>query len=213
MTAIARPSVRPLGLACMFGGAGTVVASAVTGVVTGSTDVSEDLYRYPWSESGYVAFALVAAVLHALVFAGLLGFRRSGAAGDTRWANAGSILALAGTAGLFVAELLTLSVANGSDDADAAGAVDAVFGLATVPLIIGTIALAVTTLRAGVWRDWRRFAPVACAASVVLIGPIQMTSILWAGVGLYGLCFLALGLALVAEGPVEMRARHAQFEG
>lgn len=213
MTAIARPSIRPLGLACTFGGAGTLVASAVTGVVMGSTDVSEDLYRYPWSESGYVAFTLVAAVLHALVFAGLLGFRRSGAAGYTRWANAGSILALAGTAGLFVAELLTFSVANGSDDADAAGRVDAVFGLSTIPLIVGMIALAVTTLRAGVWRDWRRFAPVACAVAVVLIGPIQMTSILWAGVGLYGLCFLALGLALIADGPVTVHGRRAQFEG
>jgi hypothetical protein len=212
MTAIARPSLRPLGLACLFGGAGTVVASAVTGVVTGSTDVSEDLYRYPWGESGYVAFALAAAALHALVFAGLLGFRRSGAAGDTRWANAGSILALTGTAGLFVAEFLSLSVANGAEDADAAVRVDAVFGLATVALVVGVIALAVTTLRAGVWRDWRRFTPVACAIAVVVIGPIQMTSILWAGVGFYGLCFAALGLALLSDGSDAPLAGRVQFE-
>ena len=72
-----------MGLACPVSAAAPrtpVVASAVTGVVTGSTpDVSEDLYRYPWSESGYVAFALAAAALHGLVFAGLLG--SSGAAG------------------------------------------------------------------------------------------------------------------------------------
>jgi hypothetical protein len=55
------------------------------------------------------------------------------------------------------------------------------------------------TIRAGVWSSLRRFTPLALGAwSAVLIGR-QFTPALPTAVGVYGLCFLAVGIALVTQ--------------
>ena len=53
------------------------------------------------------------------------------------------------------------------------------------------------TIRAGTWRDWRRFTPLAGPCSAVLIG-LQFTPAPPTAVAVYGLCFVTFGIALVA---------------
>ena len=86
-----------------------------------------------------------------------------------------------------------------AESAGSASAVGAVFGLATILATVGMLLLGVATLREGHWEDWRRFAPLLCGLVVLVLVPIQLTSALWLGVGVYGLCFAALGVALLRE--------------
>jgi hypothetical protein len=71
--------------------------------------------------------------------------------------------------------------------------------LVLLGLAAGLLTAGWTTLHAGRWQDWRRFTPLACGISVVVLIPVQLTSALWIGVGAYGLCFLALGIALAGR--------------
>ena len=134
-----------------------------------------------------------------MILIGILGLIRSGVAGDGRAARIGGPLAAGGTALLFVAELLSLLVIDTAESAGSASAVGAVFGLATILATVGMLVLGVATLREGRWEDWRRFTPLLCGLVVLLLVPIQLTSALWLGVGVYGLCFAALGVALLRE--------------
>ena len=198
-TTIASPSLRTAAGVCIAGGLLTAVASIVTGVVTDRTTVSDDLFRYPFASGGFVAFTLCGAVLHLMILVGILGLIRSGVAGDGRAARIGGPLAAGGTALLFVAELLSLLVIDTADSAGSASAVGAVFGLATILATVGMLVLGVATLRERRWEDWRRYTPLLCGLVVLLLVPIQLTSALWIGVGIYGLCFAVLGVALLRE--------------
>ena len=50
-------------------------------------------------------------------------------------------------------------------------------------------------IRAGIWRDWRRFTPLAGPCSAILIG-LQFTPAPPTAVAVYGLCFVTVGIAL-----------------
>jgi dipeptide/tripeptide permease len=197
-TAVTPLSRRAAG-ACVAGAVLTVAGAVVTGIAISSTTVDDDLFGYPFEGAGATTFALAAAVAHLLVLVGLAGFRRSGAAGPGRAAEVGCLLAIAGTGLLFVAEFASIPVADQVESDGAAGAVGALFGLATIVLAAGLLTAGWTTLHAGRWQDWRRFTPLACGISVVVLIPVQLTSALWIGVGAYGLCFLALGIALAGR--------------
>jgi hypothetical protein len=198
-TTIASPSLRTAAGVCIAGGLLTAVASIVTGVVTDRTSVSDDLFRYPFTSGAFVAFTLCGAILHLMVLVGILGLIRSGVAGEGRAGRIGGPLAAGGTGLLFVAELLSLLVIDTADSAGSASAVGAVFGLATILATVGMLVLGVATLRERRWEDWRRFTPLLCGLVVLLLVPIQLTSALWIGVGIYGLCFAVLGAALLRE--------------
>jgi hypothetical protein len=205
-TTIASPSLRTAAGVCIAGGLLTTVASIVAGVVTDRTSVSDDLFRYPFTSGGFVVFTLCGAVLHLMILLGILGLIRSGVAGDGRAARIGGPLAAGGTALLFVAELLSLLVIDTAESAGSASAVGAVFGLATILATVGMLLLGVATLREGRWEDWRLFTPLLCGLVVLVLVPIQLTSALWIGVAVYGLCFAGLGVALLREASPRVRA-------
>ena len=62
--------------------------------------------------------------------------------------------------------------------------------------IVGFLLAGVSTLRAGVWQDWRRVVPLATGIWSTLLVGVSMTGALAAGVGVYGVCMLLLGVAL-----------------
>ncbi len=95
----------------------------------------------------FVVFTLCGAVLHLLILMGILGLIRSGVAGDGRAARIGGPLAAGGTALLFVGELLSPLVIDTPESAGSAGAVGAVFGLATILATVGMLSLGVALLR------------------------------------------------------------------
>ena len=63
----------------------------------------------------------------------------------------------------------------------------------------GFLLAGIATLRARLWRDWRRFTPLSVGiASCALLG-LNTTHALPAGVAVYGVCLFALGVALYTE--------------
>ena len=195
--------IRHSAVAFMVAAAGTAVAGLVLFLgVEPSTDISDDMWRYPWqSSSAFVAFSIVSAAMHGLVALGLLAFGRSGAAGRSRSAVRGVALAVAGTCLLLAGELLSIPVRDAKASDTSAAIVGAVFGLACVVSTVGFIVAGQATMRAGLWRGWRRFTPLATGVSLIPIGVLGLglPTLLPALVAVYGLCLLAMGVALYTE--------------
>jgi hypothetical protein len=184
----------------MVAAAATAVAGAVLqfGLVP-ATDISDDMWRYPWSSSGaFVAFSIFSAALHGLVAFGVLGFGRSGVTGRSRAASVGVALAVAGTLLLLVGELASIPIRDEAVSDTGAWIVSVVFGLASVLSAVGFLLTGWATLRAGVWHDWRRLTPLITgiwSSVLVFIAP-ALPKALPGAVGLYGVCLLAMAVAL-----------------
>lgn len=179
------------------GGAATALSGIfVQAVVQPTSTVSDTMWSYPLSPNAFIVASLLYAVFHVLVLLGVLAYARSGAAGTTRVARTGTALAVAGTALLMLAELASIPVYDQRIADTGPSVVGAAFGLAVVLTAVGFLLAGVTTLRAGVWQDWRRFVPLAMGIWSTLLVGIAMTKALPAGVAVYGLCILLLGVAL-----------------
>ncbi len=193
----------PATVAFIPAGAATAVSGAVLAFgIQPNTDISVDMWRYPWSSSGaFVAFSVFSAALHSLVIAGLVAFGRSGAAGRSRAATRGVALAVAGTALLVVGELASIPIRDAKVDDTSAAIVGAVFGLASIASMVGFLVAGRATLRAGRWHGWRRFTPLATGLWLVVLTPVGLTAptLLHGGVGVYGACLLAMAVALYTD--------------
>jgi hypothetical protein len=190
----------PSTIAFIGAAAATAVAGAVLAIgVQPTTDLSEDMWRYPWSNSGaFVAFSIFSAMLHGLVVVGLIAFGRSGAAGRSRAATTGVALTVAGTALLLVGELASIPIRDALVDDTSASVVGSLFGLGSIISTIGFLLAGRATLRAGAWHGWRRFTPLAAGLWLVVLTPIALAAptLVHGGVGVYGLCLLAMAIAL-----------------
>lgn len=193
-------SIRAAAVSCAVGAAATTIGGiAVQAIVQPATAVPDDRWSYPWSSSALVPISILWASLHVLVFYGVLGFARSGMAGTGRGARVGALLALCGTAMLFVGELSSIAVRNQFTDDTGATIVGAIFGVAILLTSVGFLALGIATIRSGNWYGWRRLTPLSVGiASCALLG-LNSTKALPTGVALYGLCLLALGTALYTQ--------------
>lgn len=193
-------SGRTAGISCIVGAGATVLGGLVVqGIVQPATDVSDKQWSYPWSSGALVPVSLLWASLHVLVFLGLLGFARSGIAGTSRGARLGLLLALVGTALLCVGELASITIRNQRTDQTGAAIVGAIFGLAILLTAVGFLAAGVATLRVRLWRGWRRFTPLSAGIVACALLGLNSTKALPTGVALYGLCLLALGIALYTQ--------------
>ena len=192
-----RPT-RPVTAAFIGAAAATVVAgAAMLFGLQPTTELSDEMWRYPWESSGaFVAFSIFSAFLHVLVLLGLRAFGRSGAAGRSRAAGLGVGLAIAGTALLVVGELASIPVRD--ELTDDVGLVGAIFGIASIASTIGFLVAGRATLRSGVWHDWRRFTPLAVGVWLVVMTPITLAAptLLHGCVGVYGATLLALAVGL-----------------
>lgn len=190
-------SLRRAGLACIVGALITAIGGAVVqAVVQASTTVSDDMWSYPWSSDALVPISLLWAFAHLLIIVGLLGFRRSGLAGATRAARLGLALAVTGTSLLLVGELASIAFRDQRVDDTGPALVGGVFGVATLLSAVGLLMAGQATLRARLWRDWRRFTPLAAGTWTLLLTGLAFSKALPTAVGIYGLCLLALGIAL-----------------
>jgi len=194
-------SLRTAGISCIVGAAATTLGGVVVqGIVQPVTTVSDHRWSYPWSSGALVPISLLWASLHLLVFVGLLGFARSGLAGPSRSARLGATLALVGTALLFVGELASILIRDQRTDDTGAVIVAGIFGIASLLTAAGFLAAGIATLRARLWRGWRRLTPLSAGiATCVLLGLDSTTKALPTGVAIYGLCLLALGVALYTQ--------------
>ncbi len=141
----------------------------------------------PWWIPALNAFS------HLLLLAGVIGLARAGVAGRGGLAASGLGLTLLGLAVLTVAEVSWLA---------GLGATDALYGIATLAMMLGLILAGVAALRAGRWTGWHRFTLLACGLYIPLV---MLPSFALPGlamnyaIGLWGVCWLLLGLALRAE--------------
>jgi hypothetical protein len=174
----------------------TAVGGGAAQLVQASTSVSDDLWRYPWSSDAFVPISLLWAFAHLLVIAGLLGLRRSGVAGPSTGATVGLSLAVAGTAVLLGAEFASLPFASEPASNTGPAIVGAAFGLGTLLSGIGMLLAGRAALRARRWDDWRRFTPLIAGGWTIVLTGVAMTKALPTGVGIYGLCLLAIGIAM-----------------
>ena len=201
-------SLRTAGISCIVGGAATTLGGIVVqGIVQPATTVSDHRWSYPWSSGALVPVSILWASLHVLVFVGVLGFARSGVAGHSRSARVGTVLALVGTALLFVGEIASVLIRDQRTDDTGAVIVGAVFALAVLLTAVGFLAAGIATVRARLWQGWRRFTPLTAGiVSFALLG-VDVTKALPTGVAIYGLCLLALGVALYTQPTPELEER------
>jgi hypothetical protein len=191
---------RQAAIAFIVAAAATAVAGAVLFLgLQPSTDISDDMWRYPWESSGgFVAFSLFSSLLHGLVIVGLRAFGSSGVAGRSRTATRGVALAVIGTGLLLVGELLSIPIRGAEISDTSATIVAAVFAVGGIASMIGFLLVGRATLRAGVWRGWWRFTPLAPGVWLAVMMFLPST-LLHGMVGVYGLCLLALAVALYTQ--------------
>jgi hypothetical protein len=175
------------------------VGGIVGQVVQASTEVSDDMFSYPWTSAELVAVSLVEALAFGLGLAGLAALRASGVAGPTRAARVGLGVALAGTALFVVAELASIAVRDEPLDEGAAGAVGGMFGLATLLLGAGLAAAGVAARRARVWETWRPTALLAGGLWTLAMLGIVLTPVMPLGVTVMGLLQAAIGAGLLTR--------------
>jgi hypothetical protein len=187
---------RRMGLAGVAGGMVLAVGAVATQVAQASTTVSDQAWSYPWSSGTSIATSAVWAAAQALLVIGLLGLRRSGAAGSSRAAGAGLWLALAGTALILAGHLGSIPVADQTVDDTGVQLVGGLFGLGTILTAAGLLLAGRATLRAGRWHGWRRLTPLVTGVSALALIGLQFTKVLPTAVAVYALCFVAIGLAL-----------------
>ena len=208
MTKPRTESLRTAGISCIVGATATTLGGIVVqGIVQPATTISDHSWSYPWSSGALVPISLLWASLHVLVFLGLLGFARSGLAGPTRSARLGTTLALAGTVLLFVGELASIVVRDQRTDDTGAAIVGGIFAVAILLTAVGFLAAGIATVRARLWHGWRRFTPLTAGLVTVALLGLNVTKALPTGVALYGLCLLALGIALYTQPTPEPEER------
>lgn len=136
---------------------------------------------------------LLNAVSHLFLLAGVLGLAWAGAAGRGGLATGGLGLTLLGLAVLTVAEIVWLA---------GSGVADVLYPVATLALLLGLVLTGVAVLRAGRWGGWHRFTPLACGLYIPLV---MLPSSALPGLamhyalGAWGVCWLLLGVAQLAE--------------
>ena len=190
-------SVRTLASAGMLGGAATALSGvAVEAIVRPRSDVSDEMWSYPWSSEALVPVSLGFAGFHLLVFLGMVAFARSRPAGSSRAARIGARLAMAGTFIFFVAEFATIPFADQRLDQTGPMVVGGAFGLGVTLTAVGLIVAGVATIRAREWDGPARFVPLGAGIWATVMIAISFTSALALGVAIYGLSILVLNLAV-----------------
>ena len=182
------------------------IGGIVGQVVQASTEVSDDMFSYPWTSAELVAVSLIEALAFGLGVAGLAALRASRVAGHTRAARIGLGVAVAGSALFVVAELASIPVRDQLRDEGAAGAVGGLFGLATLLLGAGLTAAGIAARRAQCWESWRPAALLACGLWTLAMLGIVVTPMMPLGVTVMGLLQAAIGAGLLTH-PTPAAAR------
>jgi hypothetical protein len=189
-------TTRVAGRACASGAALGVAVAVATQVVQESTDVPKDQWSYPWWNGVSISFWLVAALAHALIAVGVIGLLLSGAAGSTRVARLGLTVALGGAVLIVAGHLASIPIRKETTHDTWPQIIGGAFGIGTILVAIGLLLAGWTTLQERNWDDWRRFTPLAAGAWAVALIPLQLTSVVPSALAVYGLCFVAIGMAL-----------------
>ena len=176
--------IRTAGLCCLVG--------ALIGIGVG---IKEGLAPTTWGTTFFVVMQGIVLVANALVFVGVIGLARSGAAGESWLAKIGLGLAVFASA-LFVPldiyVIFNLEVGG------------MLLGLSAVLQGLGLLLAGIAVMQAGHWYGWQRWIPLLCSlyTFLVLIPALALSPEgynAWALVG-WQIPFALLGLALYQQG-------------
>jgi hypothetical protein len=195
-------TVRVGGALCLAGGS---VGAAGTAYLAATTPTDGTAFSFPHPINGATALQMALALVPAVLIAGLVALRSSGAvpsAGRARLGYYGAIAVLAGLASLGG---IAVTVTESSPDVGAPA-----FGVlyaGYLMLLAGCLFLAGGQVAwHGRWVGWQRWLPLALGAWVIIpVLPalaVGFTAGAWAIAGWFGL-FAVLGLVLVRESPPE----------
>lgn len=187
-----------MAMACLV--AGIVGAACGIAMVAWPTDVPDDRYSYPLSAGGFIALQIFFGVHHLGLLAGQLELRRAGVAGDGRAARIGHLTGIAGMVLLIVTEFLATAAADSTYPGKYTGRLDVLYGISTLAVGGGLIAVGIATLRAGAWQSWRKWVPLAIGIYVfVPMTPAIALGYIGARLSISGwmLMYALLGLALL----------------
>jgi hypothetical protein len=185
----------------------TTAGAVLSAIVGANSSLPDDLVRYPFSHDAILPFTVFAAGCHFVVLVGVLYLARGGLAGNSRTGRIGLGCVIAGLALLFVCEWAQLPFVDQHTSSTGPSIVDGGFGLATLLLAGGMIAVGVATLRKPIPGSWRQYAPLICGLLSLVVIPIQFTSALWLGITVLCLGYALLGVAAITDGV--HRADHA----
>jgi hypothetical protein len=183
------------GIALIAGALLTIAAALLSAIVQGTSSVPDDLVRYPFSHHAFLPFTVFAAACHLLMLAGVVYLARGQLAAYSKTGRIGLRCVIAGLTLLFVFEWLQLPFVDQHTSNTGPTIVDSGFGLATLLLAGGMIAVGLATLREASWGSWRQYAPLTCGLLSVVVIPIQFTSALWLGITVFSAGYLILGVA------------------
>lgn len=188
------------GIVLIAGALLTIGGAVLSAIVQGSSSVPDNLVRYPFSHDAFAPFTVFATVGHLLMLVGVVYLARGGLACDSKSARIGLGCVILGLALLFVCEWAQLPFVDQPTSNTGPSIVDGGFGLATLLLAGGMIAVGVATLRQPSWGSWRQYAPLICGLLSLVVMPIQLTSLLWLGITVFSAGYLLLGVAVITDG-------------
>jgi hypothetical protein len=188
--------------------------TALTGIgveafVKPASTISDKLWSYPWSADAIVPVSIAYAVLHLLVFCGVLALLRAVPRGVAR---IGAGIAGGGTLVLLLAELASIPIADQRLSDTGPQVVGAFFGLGVALTAIGLVIAGMVVLRS--WTGWQRYATLVAGVWAVAMIALSMTSALPLGVAIYGLTLCAVFAAVLTHNPQQSPAPklHARME-
>jgi len=191
--ALAEPRNRLVGTAWLAGSAAWLVAAAV------GAAARDDSTRFYAAESVWLVAQL-------LLLAALIGLRSLRPDGGRRLGRFGFGLAVLGRLVFVAAEVIAL--VDGAES-------EALLPLGAVLTALGMVMVGGSTIRAGVWNDWRRFTPLAVGVYPFLFmfplvatgGSPDLSVALWA------LPTSALGVAVLGMATVPVRVDETEPSG
>ena len=172
---------RLLGTVCMLGGAVAVMDSLRWGVLgLSDSDTLTGIVFIVWSIGS---------------IAGLLGMIALNVVGASPVTRALAMLPVLGFALLAATAVLQLAGLIGADHP--------IFGVGWLLEVAGMVLVAILTLAAKTWRDWRRFTPLLAVVAVPIgYGLGALVGNLGLGVGLIYVFWVLLGYAVRTAQPV-----------
>ena len=189
--------VRTAGLLCLIGGVIGVISAVVMAFIPPT--VSPDLYRYPFTLTGFLVAQFVFMSNHMLLLVGILGLARSGVAGTGLLGHVGLWISVAGMAALTLCEVGAMTLATAPYPSPGTDFMDMAYGVASILIGVGLTLVGVAVVIAGEWAGWRRFVVLVCGVAVFVIvipgvfGPFLAGRLVLAA---WMLMFAALGWAL-----------------
>lgn len=190
-------TIRRAGQVCLAAG----VLGAASGVALALVEpaVGSDQWSYPQSVGAFTATQVWFAIQHVGLVLGLLALWWSGAVGTSRLGRIGHYGAVGCMLAFAFTELAAITAATDSVDSTRVAVLNGLYGVFSILLGAALVAEGTAVLRAGVWRSWARWVPLAIGVWVfVPMLPALALSFTAARFAIAGwmLLFAALGWAL-----------------